>query len=746
MPEADYKDVPIESTSGLNTGPGVSAKPLSCPKCGLALSDGIFICPQDGTSMLPAVEGTELGARYEFIEPIARGGMSIIYKARHRAINKLVAIKMLLGGNLDNNSILRLQREAKAVGALDHPNIVKVLDCGVSEFGQPYLVMDYVEGKTLAQIIKDVGPMSVMQSMLVFSELCSALAHAHEHGILHRDLKPSNVMLTTSSISASTVRVVDFGIAKMTGTESGGTADVTRTGEIFGSPLYMSPEQCSGGDIDHRSDIYSLGCLMYECLTGDPPLQGKSVLETLTKQLNEKPEPIDKRFPHRHFPNSLIALVDRCLEKTPEKRYTNMHEVLSVIHVVESEIDGETSSRTTPGLPMPAIIAGAACVLAVSAVSLLHRFCSSPPAQPAVQKSTAPITPRQAATTPPPPAPPPTAKLLVHDDETLLLALKTHPEIAALDLTRTRVDNRGVELLPQFTHLSDLALAHTSITDESCASIAKIPALRRLNLAADRISNKGIGFLSNLGGLKYLNLDSTDVNDGSLPYISKLTNLEQLSVSRTEINYRNLISSIKDLPITHLDMVDIEVDNGDLTGLQALKHLVHVHLVSDSVNDRSVQDLCAIPSLVEIEINSHSVTDRCTKYFANLPKLKHLRLEYSDIDDVGAAEFAKLKNVSLINLSYSRVSDGCIKSLSAMPSLLSICFDGCEITDVGVEQLTHMPNLRTLWMHGTQISDSSIDKLVSMKSLKNLSVGGTKITPEGYRRLRSLFQGDWLKK
>src|SRR5262249_28114870 len=160
------------------------------------------------------------------------------------------------------------QKEAQAASRLDHQNLVKAHDFGLVDEGRPYFVMDLVEGRTLSQRIKEEGPISVAEALKIFIPVCFGLEYAHDHGVVHRDLKPSNIMLTMKSDGQYEPKVVDFGIAKFVQEQEGTTTALTKTGEIFGTPFYMSPEQCKATNVDNRSDIYSLGCVMFEALTG----------------------------------------------------------------------------------------------------------------------------------------------------------------------------------------------------------------------------------------------------------------------------------------------------------------------------------------------------------------------------------------------------------------------------------------------------------------------------------------------
>lgn len=207
--------------------------------------------------------------RYKILSKLGHGGMGIVLKASHAQLDKLVAIKVLNANLLtDEGSIKRFEIEAKAGSKLSHPNLISVFDYGLTEDGQPYLVMEYVEGKSLDDLL-DLGVLDTSQFIKIFIQITKALQYVHNHNIIHRDLKPSNIMIQEIDGDVY-AKLLDFGVAKVLADSGMTMHNLTETGTAFGSPLYMSPEQCMGKDIDVRADIYSMGCVMYQCVAGRP--------------------------------------------------------------------------------------------------------------------------------------------------------------------------------------------------------------------------------------------------------------------------------------------------------------------------------------------------------------------------------------------------------------------------------------------------------------------------------------------
>ncbi|MBX9688657.1 MAG: serine/threonine protein kinase [Candidatus Obscuribacterales bacterium] len=267
--------------------------------------------------------GRKLNDQYEIISLLARGGMGAVYRARHLHLGMIRAVKVIRQDVEQNENVhARLKQEAQAVAGLSHPNIVSFYDYGISD-SNPFVVMDLVEGSSLAEVLNERGKLEIPDAIELFLQVSNGLNHAHSNGVFHRDIKPSNIMLVSESQITTTVKLLDFGIAKIQSNSD--EHKLTSTGEIFGSPAYMSPEQGKGQNTDGRSDIYSFGCVMYEVLSGQVPFSGNHPIETIMKQINEKPARLfgkDRAFDP--VKQDLEAIVFRCLEKDPAHRYQSM--------------------------------------------------------------------------------------------------------------------------------------------------------------------------------------------------------------------------------------------------------------------------------------------------------------------------------------------------------------------------------------------------------------------------------------
>jgi serine/threonine-protein kinase len=280
--------------------------------------------------------GSTLAGKYEILSEIDRGGMSIVYKAKHQLMDRIVAIKVLQSQLVnDQTSKKRFQQEAQAASCLTHPNVIALYDFGIAEATtQPYIVMDYLVGESLATIVKRDNHLDEKRAVKVFLQACDALEHAHRKGVLHRDLKSSNIMLAEIEGKKDIVKVVDFGIAKFMPSSGKQPQNLTQTGEIFGSPIYMSPEQCVGQNLDARSDIYSMGVLMYEALTGLPPLLGDTIVDTMQMHVSTTPSAFAEIRPDLRISKELEAVVLKALEKVPNARFQSMQEFYDALELV----------------------------------------------------------------------------------------------------------------------------------------------------------------------------------------------------------------------------------------------------------------------------------------------------------------------------------------------------------------------------------------------------------------------------
>jgi serine/threonine protein kinase/HEAT repeat protein len=281
-----------------------------------------------GGAFQQAVEleaGTIIGGAYRIIKLIGRGGMGQVYLAEHLALTKKCALKIMPSNLVTEKAWKRFQTEAKAISGLEHTNLVRVTDLGIHENSLPYFAMEHVDGLSLAQLLAKNERLSQDQTVQILNQICEGIECAHRQGIVHRDLKPANIMICEDKDHTGQLKVklLDFGLAKLSQKEAA-DVNLTATGEIFGSPLYMSPEQCAGDATDERSDIYSLGCTMYECLTGKPPFTGERAIPIMNNKIFKDAPSLSASPCGKSFPAELEFIVGKMLKKDVKERYQNI--------------------------------------------------------------------------------------------------------------------------------------------------------------------------------------------------------------------------------------------------------------------------------------------------------------------------------------------------------------------------------------------------------------------------------------
>ncbi len=289
--------------------------------------------------------GAVVGKIFKIVSIIGEGGMGTVYHTEHATLNKAFALKVLSPEIINEQSWLRFQAEAKTLAALNHNSFVKVYDLGVHNGSVPFYSMDLLQGQNLEALLAEEGPQSLRKTLQIFLPLIDGMIYAHSHGIIHRDLKPANIFLcTTNTPEQVNIKILDFGIVKLlAGNDQ--TQNLTAVGEVFGSPYYMSPEQCTGQTVDGRSDIYSIGCTLFETLTGFVPFEGETAMDIAIMHYEATPPLISDVLTNKILPPSIDIVIQKCLAKKPEDRYQSASE----LHADLSRIaDGKSIDTKMP--------------------------------------------------------------------------------------------------------------------------------------------------------------------------------------------------------------------------------------------------------------------------------------------------------------------------------------------------------------------------------------------------------------
>jgi len=292
---------------------------------------------RDGAKRAHLGVGVGVAGKYEIVRHLGRGGMGVVFAARHLQLGHLVAIKVLHGDVLDPTDIARFMREARAAAKLESEHVVRIHDLGLLPSGHPYLVMEHLEGEDLGRVVVTRGPMPIADATTIALQLCEVLGEAHAAGVVHRDIKPQNLFLVTPKTASDPLRikVLDFGLAKDASSQSGKGGDTTRTRlterhSLLGSPRFMSPEQIeSAREVDGRTDIWATGATLYNLLTGTMPFPGRSIPEVLGQIMFAVPRPPRDLRPE--ISPELEAIVMRCLEKSPAARFATIDDLAAAL-------------------------------------------------------------------------------------------------------------------------------------------------------------------------------------------------------------------------------------------------------------------------------------------------------------------------------------------------------------------------------------------------------------------------------
>lgn len=289
----------------------------------------------------PYVGREILTGQFRVLERIGSGGMGAVYKAHQPSMDRFVAVKILHSKFTNRKDLVsRFRREARAMSHLTHPNTAKVFLYGQLDDGACYIVMEYLEGKNLGQVVRHEGPMNPTRAIAVLIQACGALEEAHQKGIIHRDLKPENIFLCKQGGIEDFAKVLDFGLAKVSEREmQPGSLILTQEGMVFGTPEFMSPEQAQGKTLDPRSDVYSLAVILYELVTGKLPFDARSPMEYITLHVQAEPISLSRRAPDRSFPPGLEGVLARAMAKEPEQRFQSAGEFASALHALAPDAE-----------------------------------------------------------------------------------------------------------------------------------------------------------------------------------------------------------------------------------------------------------------------------------------------------------------------------------------------------------------------------------------------------------------------
>jgi serine/threonine protein kinase len=574
--------------------------------------------------------GQLVAERFRVLSLLGKGGMGSVYLVEQIYLHKRFALKTLLTTQTSDKALRRFQQEAKATSLLSHQNLVRLHEFGLINGVQPYFVMELCEGETLADLVKAKGKLSEEQAINVFITICNALAYAHSQGIVHRDLKPSNIMITTYPNGKDVIKVLDFGIAKVLRNETEFNT-LTRTGEIFGSPYYMSPEQCLGKAIDSRSDIYSLGCMFFEILTGTPPFMGDNALSTMLKHQSEMTPSLKEATLGQKFPTELEQIVGQMLSKDPEHRYQNMLRVADDLQCLQR---GEPTSFTrSPGKVKKSyakqISIASAAAVAVLAIALLAYF-SQPTAKlaptvsrveskrifefPSIEKVREVSKATNIAT--------------FYSDQGNKRVRKFH--FPARSIGKIDGGESNLFIVAANEHTLQIPLNFELNDDPMVLSGFRKDEVGSLSLRGLIVDDSATDQIKHWGELKELDIARSDIGDRSIMNLQTLPKLTSLNVGDTHVSATGL---------RQLHLEKMRLLNADrmlfaselLPKLRHSKVLTKLFLAGTGLKDNDIKSISEIRQLTTLDIGDNSISDKGVAHLVNLPFLTHLWISSKNV-------------------------------------------------------------------------------------------------------------------
>ncbi|MCB9470177.1 MAG: protein kinase [Candidatus Obscuribacterales bacterium] len=552
-------------------------------------------------------------ARYEDLELLGRGGAGEVRLCHDRNLDIKVAVKFL-HASAGPRELARFQAEAKAVAQLNHPNIVRVLDFGQTENGDAYLVMQYNQGKNLAELLKEEGSLKEDKALDILFGIASGLAHAHEKKILHRDVKPANVIFCQEDNGMLVPKLVDFGLAKWV--EPDLDQELTSTGCILGTPAYISPEAIEGEKMTSASDVYSFGSMAFEMLTGKKPFKGDTALATMQLKMESEPPTLSSTDTGQ-YPQPLEDFVSRCLKKNPRSRYRSGKELVDsikrLIQEREREEQKEEVEATANKLPLKetAVISAALTVLILAILAgyrLILPDANKPDKDDSKSKQV--------------------LKEIKRSEDFLSIAGK---EIEEHRLVESSLDGERWHELRGLNHSEDLK------------ELVGVPNIERLWMLNDDLTGKEFSILEGLK-LKGLRIEGCTISDANMIKLSKFDSLDDLSIHSVKgYSKRSFLEILK------------------------MKGLKKLNLGNTIMSDDLLPEVCKLPSLERLGLeHCIKITGDNLEVLKKLPALNLLDLADSGFNKKNLKKVASMKNLKVLDLSALNLT---VKDLAPIASM-----------------------------------------------------------------------------
>ena len=583
-------------------------------------------------------DGTFPFGRYKPIKLLGRGANGTVYLAFDSYLNKKVAIKTL--HLLEGEQLIAFQDEARATSKLNHPNIVKILDFGITEESTPYMVLDYFQAITLEQYLSEGKTLEWEEAQIVFSELCRALDLAHSKGIFHRDIKPSNIMISGLDSSEPRVLLIDFGIAKLT--ELTGNIMQYQGNTIVGTPNYMSPDSIQGIDYSVASEIYSVGCVLFEALTGKNPFEADSALELLNLHVNQNAPSLSESL-DKEFPEDAETIVFNCLAKNPDERYQSMKELLNDLESGISHTEKKSSKQDLSTL----VAVGTVVLLLI--IPFTYILVNKIPEAPT--KSSTKKRPKKPSKTNP-------KDLFIYRakdqklmpkwsisnfDDKLKYASK-FPNARYLSLQDVKIDGTGIKYLID-SKIHTINLGTQELTAEAFNYLAEMKNLRCLHIMDSKVIKPGIKNLSASQSLSELVLGNTTVDYDDLANVTKLARLTHLNIYHfgdttiPDAIFEKITDSQK---IRYFSLNGRQLSHKQVKMLKKMKGLRYLYVGRCGLDDDDAKVIATL-DIVSLNIGKNKLTNKGLSYFVKTESLKDMNIYTSACTEKYMDEFRKLR-------------------------------------------------------------------------------------------------------
>jgi serine/threonine protein kinase len=742
------RQIPMEAQTAQKEGEGEGLSKLPQDMSGKLrklrrTNDGLtFDRPEANASKSDQIllkDGATIGGAYRIVKRIGSGAMGDVYLAEHIMLGMKCALKVIPPDHVTQLSWERFQTEAKAIAMLDHPNLVKVSDLGVHEGCLPFYAMQYFEGSTLEDVLAGQRKLPLKTVLEIFIPLCDALEYAHRHSVVHRDLKPANIMLLAGPIDKDSIKLLDFGLAKLTQQDKH-KKSLTSVGEIFGSPPYMSPEQCRGDEIDSRSDIYSLGCTLFECLTGRPPFDGTLATTLLYNHQRSAPPTLASIVGPNKFPDTMEMVMERLLRKDPLDRYQTMVEVRRDLELIScgENISDEHTPQSLSGImrmrssqtKMPAVRGsgmnnqgegapgayGAAGGQTAEAGGGGGAESTNGQARSAAHSSGRhqAITSgkRQAITTSTDESSGAGAAASVYDDPDVWVIRK--PPKAVLVLM-------AILLL-------GLSGAYWYYNQHKEARLPVAPVVSTDSLPPSEKEAQSFATITTEGG-KHIRRFTFPV-DVSIGQIHSAANLVLVpAMGQVQFEESDQVYYVPD---------DVVVKFPGYLKRFGVGDVYAVTIPNVPSCNQLLQTCSAIAGLHKLTIyRCQNFTSADLKCLSNYNSLDELDCSYNKIDVSAMAELPGLKALKTLKLSGELNIDPVIKSLANSSTLQELYLDDCLIDFDTLATIASLPNLTTLSLNSDNLTDGDLTTLSKCPKLHFLSILNTPITQQTAGILKS---------